>query len=547
MTASTYVTDSDILIALELRRRAKQPAMPKPSRWETHHQINAAQTDPMRVTRYISTVLGWEPWPGTPEAPGQQEAIAAYVSSLAAQHQRPDDGSVPNRIRIAAGHGIGKTKIAAGLVSHFFDTYPGSIIYTFAPTWEQIHDLLWKEIKADRTGKDLPGRLLDLAIDGGPAHFAKGRATSNANGQGTERVQGQHGPYLMFVLDEAEGVADYVYDAIESMTSGGISIVLLLANPRTRNSRFHKAAAHPRTQSFCISCLAHPNVREGREIVPGAVRRAYVDTMISEHCVAVPVHEPDSHTFSVPWRPGLIYRPNAEFCFRVLGIAPSTVVADVLCPSGRYEAAVARQAVPSGEAARIGVDAARYGTDMGTVYAQRGPALWRVAQLAQVDTLAYYRTVKQEAEALAADGVTSLHVRVDGGGGYGAGCIDLLRADLDLSRHFADFQVFEVHFNGTPYDATEHADKATELYAHLAEALHTLALPDAPEGLEQDVTERRYSWATQSAEGQRVDVKKLESKEAFRKRIGRSPDDGDGAALAAAPDYIVGSSDGVYL
>jgi hypothetical protein len=34
------------------------------------------------------------------------------------------------------------------------------------------------------------------------------------------------------------------------------------------------------------------------------------------------------------------------------------------------------------------------------------------------------------------------------------------------------------------------------------------------------------------------DVKKIESKKDFRKRIHRSPDDGDGCALACAPDRI---------
>ena len=61
-----------------------------------------------------------------------------------------------------------------------------------------------------RAGKGPPGRILDLALDRRPDHFAKGRATNNAGGAGAERVQGQHGKYLMFVFDEAEGIADYV-------------------------------------------------------------------------------------------------------------------------------------------------------------------------------------------------------------------------------------------------------------------------------------------------------------------------------------------------
>lgn len=238
---------------------------------------------------YIREQLAWEPWAGTSDAPGQVEIIDAYLLALRQQHERlawengqlrteelqywqPGD-VIQVRIRIEAGHTTGKTKVASGLVNHFFDCCVPSLAYTFAPTWPQIHDLLWKEIKTDRRDKGLPGRILDLELKRSDNHFAKGRATDNSGGRGTERVQGQHGRYQMYVIDEAEGVADYVFDAIDSMASGGIVIVLMLANPRTRLSRFHKQKALPDVRSFRISCLAHPNVVQGREVVPGAVRR----------------------------------------------------------------------------------------------------------------------------------------------------------------------------------------------------------------------------------------------------------------------------------
>lgn len=488
------------------------------------------------VASYLRDHFGWSPWAGSPEHPGQVEVIAAYQDTLRAQHADPD--ALPrNVIRIEAGHAVGKTKLAAGLVNHFFDCFPPSIIYTFAPTFEQIRDLLWKEIKADRIGTGLPGRVLELALDNGPDHFARGRATSNAHGAGTERAQGQHGPYLMFVLDEAEGVADFVFNAIDSMTSGGIAVVLMLANPRTRTSRFHRIAARSDVVSFRISCIYHPNVLAGRELVPGAVKRAYVEKMVEDHCAVVDQHDADAHTFALPWRPGVIYKPDAEFLFRVLGVAPANIADNVLVTVGRFEyaaTAVAPRAIGKPAEARIGVDVARFGKDVGTVYTRHAGELRRAAQLAQVDTKAYVRAIKAEAHRLAARGVTSLHVRVDAGGGYGAGIVDDLRADEELIRLFADFVVLEVHFGGSPRDAEAYADLATEMYGHLAESLLAIRLVDPPPALEQDLVERTYTWRKVAG----VDVKKLESKDEFRKRLGRSPDDGDGAALAAAPDHL---------
>lgn len=487
--------------------------------------------------RYTVEKLGWWPWRGDADAPGQADVLDAYAAALRAQIDHPERMH-QNRIRIEAGHTVGKTKLAAAIVNHFFDCFPPAIVYTFAPTWEQIHDLLWKEIKADRRGSGLPGRILDLELKVSDNHFAKGKATSNAGGQGTERAQGQHGPYLLFVLDEAEAIDDYVWNAVESMTSGGLSIVLMLANPRTRISHFHKAAEDARVQSFRISCIHHPNVLAGREIVPGAVRRQYVETMVERHCEVVELHNPDAHTFELPWRPGIIYAPDPEFMFRVLGMAPANSTIDTFVPSGRYEAATRRTTTTRAQRVRYGVDVARFGDDRGTLYRHCGDEVKHITSFAKLDSGAYIRAIRDDARAMAAAGATSCHVRVDGGGGFGSGVIDGLNSDLELMRLFADFQVFEVHFNATPYDASAYADLATEIYGHTAEVLRSAALVNAPVALEADLCERKYKWVKAGPADIKMDVKKIRSKIEFRADFHRSPDDGDGCCLACAPDYV---------
>jgi len=497
------------------------------------------QLDP---ERYIVERLGWRPWAGDGQHPGQVDVLGAYTEALRSQLIHPE-APCKNIIRIEAGHTVGKTKLASGIVNHFFDCFPPAICYTFAPTYEQIHDLLWKEVKADRRGKGLPGRVLDLELRVADNHFAKGRATSNAGGQGSERAQGQHGPYLLFVLDEAEGIADYVFDAVKSMTSGGLSIVLMLANPRTRVSRFYRSREGANVANFRISCVYHPNVLQGREVVPGAVRRAYVESMIddgtTQHCEVVAQHDPDRHTFELPWRPGVIYAPDAEFLFRVLGMAPANRAIDTLIPTGRYDAATRRPApAERPNWARFGVDVARFGDDIGTLYRRWGDVIHRVAAFPQQRTGDYLRAIRDDCARLAAAGVTSVHVRVDGGGGFGAGIIDGLIDDLDLHRMFADFHVYEVHFNATAYDQEAYADLASEMYGHTAEVLRAAALVDVPAALETDLCARTYTWVKAGPADVKKDVKKLRSKNEFRATFHRSPDDGDGCALACAPDYV---------
>ena len=502
---------------------------------------------------YISEKLGWQAWSGTDGITGQQQVLDAYTLALRQLHER--DGyekgeltegdlehwqpgeTIQNVIRIEAGHTVGKSKLASGIVNHFFDNFTPCVGYCFAPSWEQIHDLLFKEIKSDRRDKGLPGQVLDLELRVSADHFIKGRATNNGQ---TEGVQGQHGKYNLYVLDEAEGVADFVFDAIRSMTSGGISVVLMLANPRTRSSRFHKIASEPHVKSFRMSCLNHPNVVAGRELVPGAVRRQYVEEMLTAHCQEAPKHEPDEYTFEVDWKPGKIFLPDSEFLFRVLGIAPANISDKTLVPVGRYEAACKRAPIEnSPHQVRYGVDVARFGNDHGTVYRKHNGAVKRIARLTKLNTIDYAQAVKADALKLRREysAINSLHVRVDGGGGFGGGVVDNLKADMELREAFADFKVFEIHFNGTPKDEKAFADWITEATADAAESLKTLALINPPNELQGDLTEREYDFVNHKG----FTVRKLDPKEKFRKRQKpeRSPDDGDGFVLAVVSDHLV--------
>lgn len=515
-----------------------------------------------RPLDYIREVLGWEPWSGSEEEPGQAEIIAAYELALRQQIERQEFENgrlsladlqvwkpgdvIKNYIRVEAGHTVGKTKLASGLFSHFFDCFPPAILYTFAPSWPQIKDLLWKEIEGDRKERsDLPGKVLESCeIKYKPNHFAKGRATDDAGGRGTERIHGQHNPFLMFIMDEAEGVADFVYSAVDSMASGGVVIVLMLANPRTRTSQFHKRKARANVRSFRVSCIWHPNVRSGREVVPGAVRRDYVENMVEGHCHVAAAHEPDNHTFSLPFPvhtgnrvhpPGTIFRPDSVFMFRVLGIAPANLADDTFVPVGRYDAATKRGVPADGSIATMGLDVARYGLDFGTLYIRRGPVAWRASQLSQVDTNAYAGAILTAARELHAEGVKVLSIRIDAGGGFGGGVADRVKDDAELHALFPDgFVVHEIDFGGSAYNPDAYQYMMTEMYAEAAETLKALSITQPPERLEEDLTERRYKWVNVSGKA----VKRLEPKEDFKKRVGHSPDDGDGFVLAVAPEFL---------
>ena len=512
---------------------------------------------------YVEEYFGWTPWEGNGlEEPGQKEIMEAYVEVIRLQIQRREleaklkqhfdkygvadpelakelhNLPAPKRwLRIEAGHTIGKTKLAAGLVSHFFDCFNPSIVYAFAPTYDQINDLLFKEIRTDRAKVPAmvqPKKTPDITTEQGN-HFVKGKAIGRGS---TETVQGQHNDFQLFIMDEAEGIPGFVYDAVRSMLGGGIGLVIMIANPKTDNSTFAKMRDDVEVQNFRISCLNHPNVVNGFEVVPNAISRSYVDSMIEIHTEEVTSHDNDYFTFTVPWRPGKIFLPDNEFLFRVLGVAPRSAAVNTFCPVGRFEAALKRKS-PEGVnlekgQARVGIDVARYGDDVGTIYVHTPGKITRKARIAQKDGFYYYARVLEVIEELKEQGYDDVHVRVDGGGGYGSTVIDNLNANIELQEGFKDFRVWEVHNNAVAPGEESGAcyDMVTAMYKHAGEVVQSLVLEGATPQLQTDLTDRRYVYSMKKG----VEVKRLESKEKFRSRVKRSPDDGDGFVLALAPD-----------
>lgn len=469
------------------------------------------------------------------------------------------------------------TWLLAKFVSHFFDCFSPSITYCFAPTSEQINDLLFKEIRVDRGDRDLPGFVFprDTRIKYRADHFVTGRATNNANSMGTERTHGQHGKFLLFVIDESEGIPDFIWDAIRSMASGGIVIVIFARNPRTTTCRAHQLRSAPRTKAFRISCLDVPNVVENREVIPNLARRDYILDMLGDYAKEVDQHNPDDYTFELSWKPGIIYKPQQEFCWRVLGIAEENEALNTFCPYGRYDAAVERGKASEfvftdeHEQATIGVDAARFGDDFGTVWIRRGDWLWRSGNFQSSDSFTFYNHIKGEMRKLVDGGVVEIEVRIDAGGGWGAGTVDLFNYDLDLKYRgnttdleqlkayattgeqrnqiqqridegegewagLLEFRVYEVNFDGVPSKPKDFYNLVTEMYYYLGESMRVLYLRDAPKALKEDLCKREYDYGMKSGRM----VKVLTPKHRFKAAYQRSPDDGDGAALAAAPKQM---------
>lgn len=510
------------------------------------------QTD---LVGYAQDILKVSLWAGMNDQPGQLEIardIDACVQAQLEAFARGESAGVNRIFRVEAGHGIGKTMLLGVIVNWFFDCFAPSICLTTAPTNDQVVRLLWKEIKSRRNAiTDLPGRVMgEPEMRKSDEHFALGRTTNDTGGQGATRFQGTHGEFLLYAIDEAEGVPEFVFDAINAMMTGGcVVLCIMIANPKTRSSRFAKLASSPRVNNYRMDVLDHPNVVTNSQIVPNATTRDWVNGMMDDHCERVLEHKEDDFTFCVPWQVDeitlepIIWKPDSEFLFRVRGIAPLNVSARTYFTVGSYEAAIARGKTNTVQAsdqtrARIGVDVARFGTDPGTVYLEQAGIVERKARLYQEDSDGYLNSILQVISSLPGT-VTSLHVRIDGSGGFASGIVDGLKKNTNLYSRFPDFKVIEVQFGSSPTppqneETPQYANKITELYATAAKHLPALAIKHAPPELLDDLTDRQFEFVQIGG----FAVHALTKKEIWRKSHGgRSPDDGDGFVLCTAPDF----------
>lgn len=160
------------------------------------------------------------------------------------------------RTAVSSGQKCGKSRIAAGAALWYYSTVPNGRVFLTAPRAFQTQGILWPEISQLWKGS---GRCLDcrLRYPDGPRpceHSATldgelssrsttglrgaedGRIVTAITSKTVEALAGWSGPQL-WVLDEASGIDDSVFDVIDGNGLGGGLKVLMLSNPTKNNGR----------------------------------------------------------------------------------------------------------------------------------------------------------------------------------------------------------------------------------------------------------------------------------------------------------------------
>lgn len=149
-------------------------------------------------------------------------------------HQRDILNSVAKypMTTVRSGHGIGKSAVESWLVIWFLSTRPFPKIPCTAPTQHQLWDILWAEIaKWLRSNPALSQELIwtkeKVYMRGHPEEwFAVGRTASKP-----DALQGFHADHLLYVIDEASGVKDDIFEPVLGALSTEDAKLVMCGNP----------------------------------------------------------------------------------------------------------------------------------------------------------------------------------------------------------------------------------------------------------------------------------------------------------------------------
>ena len=448
-----------------------------------------------------------------------------------AAYQQEIIGELPGRKRICvrSPHGTGKSALAAVTILWFALTRDAAgvewKVATTAGSWHQLSRYLWPEIHKwaqrirwdkVRAGRGLTAHEeLNLRLRGHPFSSSElmnlnlrlnhGSAFAGASAN-SALIEGAHADSLLFVFDEGKAIPAATFDACEGALAGtGEALALILSTPGEPSGRFYDIQSRK----------------------PGYEDWHAVRVTLEQAIAAGQINPEWADQRARQWGPD-----SAIYQNRVLGEFHAGDE-DSVIPLAWAEAAVARWHAwdeagrPDAGAAflprTVGVDVARSGQDRTVLALRKGPVITELRRSVREDTM---QTTGRVKGILDADPSCTAVVDVIG---IGAGVVDRLREQgarvlaFNASRgsHAVD-STREFHF----------VNRRSEAHWTLRQALDPscdpdICLPD-DEMLLGDLSAPH--WIVTS--GGKIQV---ESKDDIRKRLGRSPDDGDSVVQAFVP------------
>lgn len=248
------------------------------------------------------------------------------------------------RVAIASCNGAGKSTLLSWLLLWYLLTrYPTKIVAT-AGSANQLSDVLWAEVGA--WIQRLTNPIVKDAVSwtshrvellGAPNSFATARTSRREQ---PDALQGHHSPNMLFLLDEASGIPDPIFEVGQgSMSTEGAKTVMT-GNPLRRQGYFYEAFGKNSSRWTTRHISAWDC---------DFVTQDFIDSVRDQ------------------WG-----ERSAAYRARVLGQFPEEDE-DVLIPATLIESAMTRIIEPSRDDLTVwGLDVARFGADRSALCKRRG-------------------------------------------------------------------------------------------------------------------------------------------------------------------------------
>lgn len=414
---------------------------------------------------------------------------------------------------VRSGHGIGKSAVESWAAIWFLCTRPFPKVPCTAPTQHQLYDILWAEIsKWLRNNPALQSELVwtkerVYMKSRAEEWFAVARTASTP-----DALQGFHADHVLYIIDEASGVRDEIFEPILGALSTEGARLLMCGNPTKLTGFFFDSHHKHRSKYNTIHVDGRDSARVDKE---------FIDT-IKE------MYGEDSNVFRV----------------RVKGDFP-TAEDDVFIPLALIEASIVTEYTPRIKPTliHIGCDVARYGDDKTVIGYRVDEKIEFYSKKNGQDTMTTAAKIVNLGKELVdkyklergAD--RPIAVKVDDGG-VGGGVVDRLRQIRQSApEEYWWLDIFPVHF-GASIKHRYYTDSTTYMMSVVKSLLDPIGENGEHGKPEIILPDDNHLVAQLSCRKYKVDEKskiKVESKEEMKKRKLPSPDEADCVLLCCLP------------
>lgn len=392
-------------------------------------------------------------------------------------------------VAVRSSNGVGKSYLAAAATIWYLNwRCPGYVILS-SSSWQNITRILWPEIKrilGEAPCKDIgrAGQLLTTEWRLGDQWGAFSVGTKRPENFSGYRTK--NGCFV--IVDEASSLEDNIHEAIMGLLSVPGSRCLYIGNPIRSSGPFFSCFRNDDWVTHHISAYDSPNVKLGRDVIPGLANMDWINERLKE------------------WG-----RDHPAFAARVLGEFPIEGE-DTLISLFDVEMASDRRAkTPIGEPIIMGVDIARFGSDRTVIVARRGDVIIGIESHSKESTM---ETVGRILQASAKYNPDTINVDEIGVGG---GVVDRLK-ELGMGATVG------INVSQPAIDSRTFANIRAEAWWNVRTWVKESGCLPKHDGLKHDLCSPKLLY---NSKNQIL----IEPKDKTRQRLGRSPDFGDALML----------------